>query len=80
MGWFPCAEMPWTEGLSQLRKKTLRAMVMGMKEFSSGSGTAWSQTRGDVWTQSVHAVGFVGGCNVLGKEDLNFSTRTRSRL
>lgn len=29
-----CAELPWREAPSQLRKKSLRVMVMGMREFS----------------------------------------------
>lgn len=36
MGWFRCAEVLCI-GLSQLRKKTMRVIVVGMKEFSSGS-------------------------------------------
>lgn len=29
-----CAGMPWREALSQLRKKSLRVMIVGMREFS----------------------------------------------
>lgn len=42
--------------------------------------TPWSQTWGEVWTQSVDSVDFMGGCNVLGKEGLKFSTDTQSIL